>query len=208
MIVDFTHTIDNGITSYTENTNPKIEQIATIDKDYYEERSINIFTHKGTHIDSPRHMLKKGKYIDEYELDDLMGSAIILDFSNMKEVEITKENLFLYNEEIRKVEFVLIKTGAEKYWCTDEYLKNYKTLTIEAAQYLSSFKLKGVGVDCISIGQNHDEITIHKIFLEKEILIIENLSLKECIKGVFKLIIAPLKVKNSDGVPVRAFGLI
>ena len=206
MIIDFTHTIDNGITAYTEDTKPKIKQIATIDNDHYEERSINIFTHTGTHIDSPRHMLKEGRYIDEYKLDDLIGPAIILDFSHMK--EITKIDLLRYDEEINKVEFVLIKTGWEKYWCMEEYLDNYPTLTIEAAEYLSGFKLKGIGVDCISIGKAEDEITLHKIFLEKYILIIENLSLKEKVEGIFKLIIAPLKIKNSDGVPVRAFGII
>lgn len=208
MIIDFTHIIDNGITAYTEDTKPKIKQIATIDNDHYEERSINIFTHTGTHIDSPRHMLKEGKYIDEYKLDDLIGTAVIIDLSHIKEKEITKIDLLIYNEEINKAEFVLIKTGWEKYWCMEEYFNNYPTLTIEAAEYLASFKLKGVGVDCISIGKAEDEITLHKIFLEKDILIVENLSLKEKIEGIFKLIIAPLKIKNSDGVPVRAFGIM
>ena len=208
MVIDFTHTIDNGITSYTEDTKPKIEQIATIDKDHYEERSINIFTHTGTHIDSQRHMLKEGKYIDEYKLEDLMGPAVILDFSNINEKEITKKDLLIHSEEIKKAEFVLIKTGWQKYWCSAKYLTNYPTLTIEAAEYLSSFNIKGVGVDCISIGKSEDEITLHKIFLEKEILIIENLNLEKIINGIFKLIVAPLKIKNSDGVPVRIFGLI
>lgn len=206
MIIDFTHIIDNGITAYTEETKPEIKQIATIDNDHYEERSINIFTHTGTHIDSPRHMLKEGRYIDEYKLEDLIGPAVIIDLSHIK--EITKNDLLRYNEEINKAEFVLIKTGWEKYWCMKEYLNNYPTLTIEAAEYLSSFKVKAVGVDCISIGKAEDEITIHKIFLEKDILIIENLNLREKVEGIFKLIVAPLKVKNSDGVPVRAFGII
>lgn len=226
MIIDFTHIIDNGITSYTEDTKPKIEEIATIDKDCYEERSINIFTHTGTHIDSARHMLNEGRYIDEYKLEELIGPAVILDFSNIKEgekstltevsknnethkkIEITKDDLIIYKEEISKAEFVLIKTGWEKYWCKEKYLVNYPTLTIEAAKYLASFNLKAVGVDCISIGKHESEIALHKIFLEKGILIIENLSLEKTISGIFKLVVAPLKIRNSDGVPVRIFGFV
>lgn len=256
MFVDFTHVIDNGITSYTEETKPVINIIASINIDLYEERSINIYTHTGTHIDSPAHMINGGKYIDDYILEDFCGNAVILDLSkrfvgsendegdcfvsestvfNINEASsmsddktsdicrnnyesidgasdligsnINLEDLYEYSEEIGKADFVLIKTGFVKYWCTEKYVRDYPSLTVEAANYLAGFKLKGIGIDCISIGNHEDEITNHKIFLDRNILIIENLNLEKIINGVFKVVIAPLKVKNSDGAPVRIFGI-
>ncbi|MGL5352932.1 MAG: cyclase family protein [Clostridium sp.] len=252
MIIDFTHIIDNGITSYTDETKPVIKKIACINKDLYEERSINIFTHTGTHIDSPAHIINGGKYVDDYTLENLNGNAIILDFSNKfidfkdanriycisgsvdrnkiitglksnDEYEISNcenmddkntlngynincEDLYKYSEEISRADFILIKTGFVKYWCTDKYIKDYPSLTVDAANYLANFNIKGIGIDCISIGKHDDEITIHKVFLEKDILIIENLNLENTIKGIFKIVIAPLKMKNSDGAPARIFG--
>lgn len=208
MFLDFTHTIDNGISAYCIEEIPQIEQIANISEDKYEARSIKIFTHTGTHIDSPRHILSKGKYIDEYPIDKFIGKGCIIDVIGCGN-KISKEILIRNYIKISNSDFVFIKTGWDKYWSNNSYLEKYPVLDIEAAKYLSRFNLKAVGIDCISIAGREDEVTLHRIFLERDILIIENLNFPQIkIENSIDIIIAPLKVRNSDGVPVRVIGIM
>lgn len=207
-IVDFTHIVENDMTAYCEEEKVNINIETTIEKDNYESRSLNIFTHTGTHIDSQRHMLSYGKYIDDYGLDELMGKAIMINLKQHISQEIDITYLEEYEEEIKKVKFVIINTGWSKFWKTDEYLNEYPVLSKKAIEYLTKFNIKAVGIDCISIGKGESEIINHKILLEKNILIIENLKIDENIEGVFELVIAPLKIKNSDGAPVRVFAIL
>ena len=52
----------------------------------------------------------------------------------------------------------------------------------------------------------HDQaaLQIHNILLKNEILILENLNLKEVSEGNYHLYVLPLKIENMDGLPVRA----
>lgn len=207
MIVDFSHLINEKISAYTKETMPLIEKVADVEKDYYEERKLTIFTHTGTHVDSPRHILKKGRYLDEYSMDELQGSAIILDFQGYSNREIKLEDILIYDREVKNNEFIFINTGWSKYFGEDKYLKDYPTLSKEASEYISKIKsIKGVGIDCISIDR-YDNLINHNIFLKNGIIIVENLNNLSKMVGSFKLYIAPLYIENSDGAPARVFGV-
>ena len=62
----------------------------------------------------------------------------------------------------------------------------------------------------ISVDKMTDEALLnHHILLEKEILIIENMTnLDKLISKEFELNCIPLKIENSDASPVRAFARI
>lgn len=205
-IIDFTHTIEEEMSCYCEEEKISISNIANIDENGYECKKINIFTHTGTHVDSPRHMSNKGRYIDEYTLEELTGRAIILNLEGKG--NILREELAKYENDIKNIDYVIINTNWSRHWNSELYLKDYRILSKEGAEYLSSFKVKGVLVDTISIGRGNNEKESHEIFLSRDILIVENLRIIEEIKGIFQLVIAPLKVKNSDGAPARVFGII
>ena len=77
----------------------------------------------------------------------------------------------------------------------------------EAARYLVSRGLKGVGTDAISIDRMGDShLPIHHILLKDSILSIENLCLKK-VRGRkdFLFFALPMKFQDTDGAPVRAF---
>ncbi|ATD54497.1 cyclase family protein [Clostridium chauvoei] len=66
-IVDLSHEIQYNMTVYSDDERPIFNDISKIKISGYNEKSINICSHTGTHIDSPIHMIlfKEGKLIIE-----------------------------------------------------------------------------------------------------------------------------------------------
>jgi kynurenine formamidase len=188
---------------------PIFEKANTLDKDGFQEAKITMYSHTGTHIDAPAHMLSDGAHLDELDICHFIGKAAILDFSNEDLELIDVNSLKPYQEKIKNVEVIIIKTGWSKYWGNGKYYEAFPCLSEEAAKWLSEFNLKGVGIDAISI--DHIESTtfaVHKILMQKEIIIIENLTnLDSIVKEYFTLSIMPLKNKDADGSPVRAISI-
>lgn len=208
-IIDLTHIIYSDIPVFPGTEKPIIQKTNTFEKDGFQETKITIYSHTGTHIDAPAHMLENGLYLDTLAIDHFIGKATILDFSN-KKIQLMNDNtLKLYEEKIKKVEFVIIKTGWSKYWGSEKYFENFPVLSEKAAKWLSKFNLKGIGIDAISIDDiNSTTFTVHKILMSKNILIIENLANLDSISNeYFILSIMPLKIKNSDGSPIRAIAI-
>ncbi|MPQ45332.1 cyclase family protein, partial [Clostridium tarantellae] len=194
---------------YTEETRPEIKKIANIKNDGYNEKSLHIFSHTGTHMDSPKHMIENGKSLYEFEINKFIGKAFLLDVSNLLQDNIEINILKKYEKEIKKSEFLIIKTGWEKYWNSEKYFYNFPVLTEEAANWICKFNLKGIGVDTISIDKvDSIHFKIHKIIFSKDMIIIENLTnLSTLTIKKFTFCATPLKYENSDGSPVRAIAI-
>ena len=205
-IIDLSHSMYSDMPVYPGDEPPEFKKITTISKEGYRETGITIYSHTGTHIDAPAHMLKQGNFLENIDIDSFVGKAFILDFTNYKSSEISLNLLIPYQEKIKKTDFVIIKTGWSKYWGKENYYKDYPFLQKKAAVWLSGFKLKGIGIDAMSIDKSDSiDFVIHKTLLSKNIIIIENLTNLESIKKEsFILNVLPLKYKNSDGSPVRA----
>jgi kynurenine formamidase len=209
-IIDLSHLICSGMPVYSETESPELQPICTLGEDGYRETKITLYSHTGTHIDAPGHMINNGIYLDHIGIEYFIGKATILDFSNGKKPLLNPDDFNPeYINRISKVDFVIIKTLWGKYWGKNEYFQNYPYLSTESARFLAGYKLKGVGIDTMSL-EPPDTVHFyaHKILLSKNILIIENLTNLELIKSDFFTFLAlPLKIKDSDGSPVRALAL-
>ena len=76
----------------------------------------------------------------------------------------------------------------------------------EAAKYLVSCGLKGVGTDALSVDTLRDQqFLAHKTLLDGGLVILESLCLKKVVGRTDLMLFAlPLKFENADGAPVRA----
>ena len=208
-IVDLSHEIQYNMTVYSDDERPIFNDISKIKISGYNEKSINICSHTGTHIDSPYHMIEKGKSLYEIDVENFLGNAFIVDISDNKGDIITLDKLECYKKEIEKIDFLIIKTGWEKYWNKEEYLSNFPILSEEAAKWLAKLEIKGIGVDTISVDStNSTDFPIHMILFKEGKLIIENLTNLEKVPNKFMFIATPLNFKKADGCPVRAIGLV
>ena len=209
-IVDLTHVIYENMPVHPVMEQPKIKRVNTIDKDGYREASIQMYSHTGTHMDAPAHMIKDGKYLDELSPDSFIGEAFLIDFSDKKEKGITVDFLKRYESNIKESDFLIIKTGWSKFWGDKKYYKSFPALTKKSAEYLLGLKLKGVGVDAISIDPM-DSVTfdVHKTLLGNGMVIVENLKNLDKLEDYrFTFSAMPLKTKKADGATVRAIAVL
>ncbi|MBE6055063.1 MAG: cyclase family protein [Clostridium sartagoforme] len=206
-VIDLSHAINSNMSTYTKDEKFESYDIASIEKDGYNEKSLKLCTHTGTHIDAPSHMINKGKTIDEFNINDFIGIAVIIDVSNLKKIGL--EDLVSYKDKINNCDFVILKTGWDKYWGSDNYIQGFPTLTEDAARWLCSFNIRGIGTDTISIDAfDSIDFEIHNTILSRGIMIIENITnLSEVRESEFTLVATPLKIENGDASPVRAIAL-
>ena len=69
-----------GMQTYHKRYHPKFKRIksATHEKHKREVSLVQIGSHLGTHIDAPRHFIKNGKTIDQFDIDHFCGKAILI----------------------------------------------------------------------------------------------------------------------------------
>ncbi|MHB8074128.1 cyclase family protein [Desulfosporosinus fructosivorans] len=208
-ITDLTHLIDTDMPVFPGTEPPIFKKANTFEKDGFREAKITMYSHTGTHIDAPAHMLSYGSYLDKLNIEHFIGKATILDFSSEEIELIDIDRLKQYEATIKNVEFIIIKTGWSEYWGSKKYYEAFPSLTEQSAKWLTKFNLKGIGIDAISIDNiKSTTFAVHKILMQKDIIIIENLTNLDSIGNqYFILSIMPLKNKDADGSPIRAISI-
>ena len=155
MILDLTHTIAEGIPVYPGTPSPRLFKAAKLSVNGYRETQLNMVSHTATHMDAPSHMLQSGSSLDELPVSQFCGRAVVVDVSDRE--AITVDYLKGLNGLLRSVDFVLFYTGWEKRWPDASFYENgYACPDAEAAKYLVSCGLKGVGTE--SSGWAVDEL--------------------------------------------------
>ena len=196
---------------YPGTEKPKLKEANTIDKDHFRETLLSMYSHTGTHTDSPAHLFKKGKSLDEFSAESFCGRAVLLDCTKLPEnSRIDKDMLLSLGEKFERADFLIIKTGWEKYWNSEEYFKGFPCIDVEAAQLLTQKCKKGIGVDTISVDPVGKPLEVHKTLLKTDnFIIIENLCNLDLISDdEFEIFALPLKFENSDGAPTRVVARI
>ncbi len=209
-VVDLSHMIDEDMPVYPGSDKPKLERLFTVEANGFAEMKMSMFTHTGTHMDAPAHMIAGGKTLDAFGLDKFIGRGLVISAEGGKDGLITLESLISQEDKILMADFVLLKTCWSRYWGEERYFEGFPVLTSEASKWLGERQLKGLGVDAVSVDPIDDEIMRnHKNLLSAGFVIIENLTNLECLpESDFIFQCFPLPVKDGDGSPVRAAGII
>jgi Predicted metal-dependent hydrolase len=179
---------------------PKVTVRATHEVNGHYESSIYMDLHTGTHIDMPLHMLPDGHSSDEFDLESVNGTCIVVDFSLEESHEVGAD--FLKKYEIQKGDIVIIKT---KNSYDHMFNPEYDYLDASGATYLENCSVKAVGIDALGIERSVPNHPTHSILLGNGIYIIEGLALKDIKEGRYDFICIPLKIAGVEGLPSRAF---
>ncbi|HEY9160830.1 MAG TPA: cyclase family protein [Desulfomonilia bacterium] len=211
-VIDLSRTISEDMPVYPGTEQPVISNPCTIDGCGFAEKKITLYSHTGTHMDAPSHILRGAPCLEDLGAGHFIGKGAVIDLSRkaVKNHSIELDELLVFKELVTKKQFILLHTGWGKYWGRDNYFKGYPVLSTESAEWLAGFNLRGIGIDMISIDPpDTEDMRIHKIFLSRNIVIIENLSnLSELTGKNFIFCCFPLKLMNSDGSPARAIAVI
>lgn len=157
---------------------------------------LELSTHTGTHIDAPLHVMPNGKSITDIPLSTFIGTCYVLETKNFSLADLDSLPT--------DVKRVLCKANGNMPK-SSLWLDNYRGMPPNFAFALSQKAPFLVGIDALSIEEkNRDILESHKIFLEKDIVILEGIDLSEVEQGYYELFATPLRLENLDGSPVRA----
>lgn len=209
-ILDLTHVIHDTMPVFPGTEPPIIKNALTIEEHKNREKLITMFSHTGTHMDAPAHMILEGNTLDQLPIDHYLGQGVVVDCRKVENDSIELELLLTYKEAIEKADFVLFCTGWSERWGEENYFDEFPAMSLEAAEWISKQKLKGVGTDAISIDLlSAEEFKVHHVLLGANMVIVENLNgLERLLTESFMLSVLPLKIKEADGSPIRAIAII
>jgi kynurenine formamidase len=192
--------IDENTPLYPGDTKPEFIKRAAMKENGYNSMFITLNSHTGTHIDAPYHFIESGKKLSEFPAEKFVGSALVIDASNM---DINKIDFGI----IRKNDFIFFTTGFSDFAQSEIYFTENPVINIDIANELIKRGISIFGID--SFTPDNAPYTIHKMFLENDILILENLiNIKDLAGKRFECVIAPLNIQNNDGAPCRVFAMI
>ncbi len=205
-LIDLTHMISPDMPVYPGTEQPVFFTGCSIEEDGFLEKKITLYSHTGTHMDAPAHLIKDHPTLDAFPIGHFYGPAVRLDFKNKRSKTIRVSDLEPYKNQIKNCDFILFHTGWSQYWGTEAYFTGYCVLTPDAADWLGRFQLKGIGLDTISADTADTQTyPVHTALLSRNILIIENLThLASLPESGFHFSCFPIKFLDADGSPVRA----
>lgn len=213
-LIDVCHSIEDGMITYKGLPAPVITDHLSREasRNHYAPGTqfhigkIEMIANTGTYLDTPFHRYARGKDLaglDLYSVANLDGLVV-----RVKEREIGVD--VLSGLEI-KDKAVLLHTGWDKHWRTEEYWSgNHPFVNAEAATYLAKNGATLVGIDSYNIDATTDATRpAHTILLGHDIPIVEHLCGLGALPDTgFKFFAVPVKVKQFGTFPVRAFGLV
>lgn len=209
-VIDLTHTISADMPVYPGTLPPTLRPATTIEKEGFRETELCIYSHVGTHMDAPAHLLPGRPALDSLPADRFIGAGLVVDCRHLPPGgQIGAEHLAPYGAAFDAAEYVLFHTGWSGYWKQEHYFAGYPWLSVEAARRIVASGKKGVGVDAISVDRVEDTgLAAHHILLQSGLLIVENLTnLCDIGEDPFTFYALPLKFEDADGAPVRAIAV-
>jgi len=238
-LLDLTHKFENGMPAWAGKwegmsmwggCKSQAECYDKIGPDFY-GYDLKFTEHTGTHMDSPSHQPYGVWRIDEIPIDKFHGKCVIMDMrpwvkdrdgyevslADVKAWE-RKTGCDLMRDGAHSI--VLIWTGWDKYWYdylagkNERFVKyGFPGITKDAADYLADTRVKGVGLDTLSIDTyrrvaDEGNPLAHRALFSNSIWVLENVKFDPSVadKWVYA-VMAPMKIYKGSGAPTRVFVL-
>jgi arylformamidase len=213
-LIDVCHSVEDGMVTYKGLPPPVITDHLSREQSRsryapgteFHIGKIEMVANTGTYLDTPFHRYDRGRDLaglDLYSVANVDGIVV-----RCSEREIGAE---IFSGLDVKDKAVLLHTGWDKHWRTEEYSSgNHPFLTEDGATYLAKNGAALAGIDSFNIDSTADgNRYAHSILLGHDIPIVEHLcGLADLPDSNFKFFAVPVKVKRFGTFPVRAFGLV
>ncbi|GBG07853.1 cyclase [Paenibacillus agaridevorans] len=198
-IYDISMTIkeDMQVWKNSEHKQPSITNVQNHQQGKPHESKISLNVHTGTHVDAPLHMLENGATIETITMEQLVGTARVLDLTKIRG-EIARQDLLPFN--IQEGERILLKTANS---FTEAFDPEFIYLREDGAAYLAELNVSLVGIDALGIERSQPGYPTHRTLMGRNIVIVEGLRLQDVPPGAYTLIVAPLKLTGIDAAPAR-----
>ena len=160
--------------------------------------------HHGTHVDAPWHFVRHAKRLHEIPLERWAGPCWVADLTAEKQC-VTAESLDRAGIPAGTKRLLLkTRNGLTEYW-HEPWNPNFIYIHADAARWCVSHGVFTVGLDYLTIDPpSEPAFPAHLELLGNDVVIIENLRLKDVAAGGYELVAAPINLQGVDGGWTRA----
>jgi arylformamidase len=199
-IYDVTVPISDDVPIYEGDPAVSIVSVSSIAAaDGANVSSLCFGAHTGTHVDAPNHFIDGTRRVENLEIEKLVGPCRVVEIDR-RATAIGPEHV----PDLSGVERIIFKTRNSAFWNEREFRRDFTYITPEAALILTEMKL--VGIDYLSVEKfGSADFATHKTLLQREVVILEGVDLRQVPAGDYEIICLPLKYLGStgDGAPAR-----
>jgi len=216
-LIDVSHEIADGLVTYRGLPAPVITDYLTraasrgiygADTEFHIGK-IEMVANTGTYLDAPAHRHADGIDIAELPLELVANlDAVVLRSAATRQGRALDADVFAAHDLRGKA--VLVHTGWDAHWHTEQYFNGHPFLTRAAAEQLVTAGARLVGIDSLNIDDTADLTRpAHTLLLRAGIPVVEHLCNLAALPATgFKFFAVPVKVKGMGTFPVRAFALV
>jgi kynurenine formamidase len=213
-LIDLSHEIEHGMVTYGGMPGPAISDWLSRDASTaryapgttFQIGKIDLLANTGTYIDAPFHRYENAPDIAGYRLEavaDLPGVVVRATQRRDRAIDVGA-----FAKLDVKGRAVLVHTGWDAHWRTDEYSAGgHPFLTKAVAEHLVKAGAALVGIDSLNIDDHKDGTRpVHTTLLGAGIGIVEHMTnLGDLPDRGFRFFAVPPRVKGMGSFPVRAF---
>lgn len=149
---------------------------------HWQSSRIASILHTGSHVDAPLHVVAGGRPIESITLEELSGTALVIDVHDAGEREaLDAARLQAAAPEVPPGSIVAVRTDwTDRWWGTfPDYYTRSPFLTEDAGIWLADLRPKAVVVDffeeecAVSTDFTSEDFVVHRALLGKDIPIVE-----------------------------------
>ena len=182
---------------------------------HWQSSRISALLHTGSHVDAPLHVVAGGRPIESLTLDELSGTAVVIDVHDADEREaLDAPRLQTAAPEVPSGSIVAVRTDwTDRWWGTfPDYYTRSPFLTEDAGIWLANLRPKAVVVDffeeecAVSTDFTSEDFVVHRALLGNDIPIVEQATrLGEAGPGPFPLRAPFMLLAGVEAAPCRIF---
>ena len=215
-LIDVSHEIEAGMITYPGLPAPIVSDYLSRDasRGRYAEGTtfqigrIEMIANTGTYIDAPFHRFEEGIDLSGLPLERLADvEGLVIDATGRTGRAIDEG--YFQGLDLRD-KAVLIRSGWDAHWRTQQYIEGAPFVTRSAAESLVEVAPALVGIDSVNIDDAQDSLRpAHTLLLGAGIPIVEHLcNLNELPASGFRFHCVPVKFRGVGTFPVRAYAVI
>jgi kynurenine formamidase len=202
---DLSHPLATGMQVYPGDPEVDLRPALELERDGAAVTALRLGSHTGTHVDAPAHTVAGGRTMDQVQLEELVGEALVVHVAGVADRStLTIEDLGALPDEVPPL--VVIDTGWAQHFGSARAL-SHPAVGADVARLLMERGMRVLCVDTLSPDPTHPEGTsdfpVHEVVLGADGLIVENLTAVAGLPSRVRIGIFPLRLAG-DGAPVRA----
>ena len=227
-VVDLTHNLNDHSPNWegTDKSPFSAKNLGSIEHDGYYSRTFATQEHYGTHLDAPAHFAKGMWTVDQIPAERLVRPLVVLNVSaktvGHPDYELTVQDIAEYEAqhgEIPDGAVVMVYTGWDDRWDAPNAFRNaaadgvphFPGYSLEAAQFLVKTRnVVGLGIDTMSIDPGASKTyPVHQFTAKESVYQLENVANLGLLPPAgATVVVAPIKLENGSGGPVRLLALV